>query len=97
MSGSSGRSSSFIARDSAHTTPQQREIYENCDEVRTYPPIAAFVEQRLGAGSGFETSLREFLDQLTGFQIMVREGGSYLSLAVNRGNLPWRQAAAAGF
>ena len=60
-------------------TRMQREIYDFCDQIRSRASIGEFAAKRAGR----EVQLDEFLEQLVGFQLMLREGNQYLSLAVD--------------
>jgi ribosomal peptide maturation radical SAM protein 1 len=60
----------------------QREIYDYCDEIRTRSNILDLVERRFGASDQHEPSLDQFLGQLLDWQLMVREGNQFLSVAV---------------
>ncbi len=60
----------------------QREIYDYCDEIRTRGSILELVERRFGASDQHEPSLDQFLGQLLDWQLMVREGNQFLSVAV---------------
>ena len=60
----------------------QREIYDYCDEIRTRGSILELVERKFGASDQHEPSLDQFLGQLLDWQLMVREGNQFLSVAV---------------
>jgi hypothetical protein len=60
----------------------QREIYDYCDEIRTRSSILELVERRFGASDEHEPSLDQFLGQMLDWQLMVREGNQFLSVAV---------------
>jgi ribosomal peptide maturation radical SAM protein 1 len=57
----------------------QREIYDYCSEIRNYTSISSFANQRAGK----EVAISAFLNQLLDYRLMLREGNSYLSLAVD--------------
>ena len=60
----------------------QREIYDYCDEIRTRGSILELVQRRFGASDQHEPSLDKFLGQMLDWQLMVREGNQFLSVAV---------------
>jgi len=60
----------------------QREIYDYCDEIRTRGSILELVERKFGASDQHEPSLDQFLGQMLDWQLMVREGNQFLSVAV---------------
>jgi ribosomal peptide maturation radical SAM protein 1 len=60
----------------------QREIYDYCDEIRTRSNILDLVAKRCGDSDQHEPSLDHFLGQMLDWQLMVREGNQYLSVAV---------------
>jgi ribosomal peptide maturation radical SAM protein 1 len=60
-------------------TSLQKEVYDYCDQIRSRSSIESFAAQKAGR----EVQLDEFLEQLEGFQLMLREGNQYLSLAVD--------------
>lgn len=62
----------------------QREIYELCDSIRSFSTIVSFVKERSGISEGTESGVRTFLEQMVALQLMMREGTSYLSLAVEK-------------
>jgi ribosomal peptide maturation radical SAM protein 1 len=57
----------------------QREIYDFCGEIRSLPAIEAFAAERLGRPVAIEPLIAQFLE----YALMLREGGHYLSLAVD--------------
>lgn len=62
-------------------TSLQREIYDYCDQIRSRSSIEVFAAKQAGK----EVLVDEFLEQLVGFQLVLREGNQYLSLAVDTG------------
>jgi ribosomal peptide maturation radical SAM protein 1 len=62
-------------------TSQQKEIYDYCDQIRSRSNIDAFAATQAGRA----VLLDEFLEQLESFQLVLREGNQYLSLAVDTG------------
>jgi ribosomal peptide maturation radical SAM protein 1 len=62
-------------------TSQQKEIYDYCDQIRSRSNIDAFAAKQAGRA----VLLDEFLEQLESFQLVLREGNQYLSLAVHTG------------
>jgi ribosomal peptide maturation radical SAM protein 1 len=57
----------------------QREIYDFCDEIRSLSSIEALVAERTGS----HASVDYFLDELVRYQVMLREGNQFLSLAID--------------
>jgi len=71
-----------------------REIYEFCDEIRSYSAIQEFAI----AKAGQPVSVDPFLQQLVDCQLMFREGNQYLGLAVHPGRKrEWAGAEPATF
>jgi len=58
-----------------------REIYDFCDEIRSYSAIQEFAREK----EGEEVCIDPFLQQLVNCQLMFQEGNQYLSLAVDPG------------
>jgi ribosomal peptide maturation radical SAM protein 1 len=61
----------------------QREIYDYCDEIRSRNAIAEFARQKAQTADGMDEALDVFLGQMEEWQLMVREGSQYLSVAVH--------------
>lgn len=61
----------------------QAELYLACDSYRSFQSVWTHVCERFG-GRPSEREVRAALDDLVGRQIMYREGGRYLSLALPR-------------
>lgn len=57
----------------------QREIYEFCDDIRDRVSLDSFVCER----AGHDVDLEPFLEQMVDYQLMLKEGNHYLSLAVD--------------
>jgi hypothetical protein len=60
----------------------QREVYDLCDRRHGFRAIVAYLAERYPLPEGFEDWLRNFLDQMVEWRLMVREKDQYLSLAV---------------
>lgn len=60
----------------------QREIYDYCDEIRSRHAITEFARVKAPTEEGLEEALDVFLRQMEDWQLMVREGSQYLSVAV---------------
>ena len=60
----------------------QREIYDFCGDIRSKAAIMDFARQRCGAAAGLEEALDAFLQQLEDWDLAIREGNQYLSLAI---------------
>jgi ribosomal peptide maturation radical SAM protein 1 len=60
----------------------QREIYDFCGDIRSKATILEFARQRCGAHPDVDDALDAFLQQLEDWQLAVREGNQYLSLAI---------------
>jgi ribosomal peptide maturation radical SAM protein 1 len=56
-----------------------RQIYDYCDDIRSRASIASFVHAQQHDDGPW---LDAFLNQMTGYRLMLREGHQYLSLAV---------------
>jgi ribosomal peptide maturation radical SAM protein 1 len=71
----------------------QREIYDFCDEIRSLDALEAFAAQRAGRPVAIGALIAQFLE----YKLMLREGGHYLSLAVDptRARRPAAAAASA--
>ena len=63
----------------------QREVYELCDHRRHIQGILRSLGERYVLDAHFEAWLREFLDQMVEWKLMVNEGDEYLSLAIQDG------------
>lgn len=66
----------------------QREIYEFCEEIQTKKSIIDMVIKRVSSSDDVEAPLTIFLKLMEEFQLMVREGDRYLSVAVSEKCLP---------
>lgn len=74
----------------------QREIYEFCEDVRSRKNIIEFAAARAGQSEALAPAVDVFLHQMEEWQLMVREGNQYLSIAVSpRVAQPLVQAQAA--
>ncbi|MBN1981529.1 MAG: RiPP maturation radical SAM C-methyltransferase [Chitinivibrionales bacterium] len=62
----------------------QAEIYEYCDEVRSFESIIAFVRKRSGDQQNNEVSIMAFLGEMVKNRLMVREGKRFLSIALTQ-------------
>jgi ribosomal peptide maturation radical SAM protein 1 len=60
----------------------QRTIYDFCDEARSRAAIFRLAREATGSDGQIEAPVQAFLDQLVNWQLMLREGNLYLSLAV---------------
>ena len=61
----------------------QREIYDYCDEIRSRNAISEFARLKAETQDGLDEALDVFLEQMENWQLMVREGSQYLSVAVH--------------
>jgi ribosomal peptide maturation radical SAM protein 1 len=61
----------------------QREIYDYCDEIRSRNAISEFARRKAETQDGLDEALDVFLEQMENWQLMVREGSQYLSVAVH--------------
>ena len=59
------------------------EIYDYCDEIRSRNAIAEFAKTKAQTTDGMDEALDVFLGQMEEWQLMVREGSQYLSVAVH--------------
>ena len=61
----------------------QRELYEYCEEIRGRSAILEFAKSRVGEPPELEPWLDRFLRSMEEWQLMVREGQQYLSVAIS--------------
>jgi ribosomal peptide maturation radical SAM protein 1 len=73
----------------------QRELYEYCEEVRSRAAILEFAKSKAGDSPELEASLDAFLRSMEEWQLMVREGQYYLSVAISVQGVRQQMAAAA--
>jgi ribosomal peptide maturation radical SAM protein 1 len=62
----------------------QREVYDYCDQKRSFSTIVYFLKKKYLLPENFEEWLRNFLELMIGWRFMIRENDNYLSLAIFR-------------
>lgn len=62
----------------------QREVYDYCDQKRSFTTIIDFVKNKYPVPDEFEKWLKDFLELMISWRLMIRENDNYLSLATTR-------------
>ena len=73
----------------------QRELYEYCEEVRSRQAIVEFARSKAGDSAELDASVDAFLASMEKWQLMIREGQQYLSIALSMQGAGRQFAAAA--
>jgi ribosomal peptide maturation radical SAM protein 1 len=73
-------------------TGLERAAYEYCDELRSLSGIVRYLQERFAEADFGQPEVVTFLDSLIATRLMVSDGHHYLSLALQRGQEPMKEA-----
>lgn len=75
-----GRSNALISE--IRLEAAQKDIYDYCDSIRSFSSIVSYIETKYSQYPIRQRDIKDFLDEMVRLNLMISEGGRYLSLAI---------------